>query len=270
MSEEQKVKFKIEKNTLKIEGSNDTYTLEMIRTIWLDATELSSRRVFTEKADKKYGYDTHSLRGIAKLNKDSLGIIGDKRATIREVPFTIRSLSHEDITNKINLEWSVSIGFYAGDWEIDDSDTWFVEIHIPPSDFNELLEIYKLGRIAKLSFGIQADLYVRDYDIYTPPSGRVTWYLRPDNDGNTNFPELATGKLTSLIWDEPTQKIDMYESLQATPEADEDSINEDFHKIPTVQHTADPATLAKLDKIARGINLLFWVLIFVGIGILIH
>ena len=157
----------------------------MIRHLYLSATELFLHRSIFYDIDKNIAHASYRLAGKARISKDALSVIADKDSLTHELSLTLKPWpKDEPSTPNDNVgHWRGCLSFNDFDWEIGHPAEWFVELYLPPPAFDELVNACKKASLATLSIGLKTDLWVRDYDLHTPPSGDVTWYLAPGEYG---------------------------------------------------------------------------------------
>jgi hypothetical protein len=103
-----------------------------------------------------------------------------------------------------------------------------------------LVSACQKGSLSTLSLALDTDLWVRDYDEYTPPSGRVTWYLSREKYGA----ELAHVLADSFIWTE--KPLILAPNPWDDKKGDKESEEEE-----DIQSTRDPDERAKRFEAAQ-------------------
>ena len=190
-------KPKIERRDGKIffKGEKHAYMQGMIRHFYLSAKELCFNRSISHDFDKGVAHASFSLVGKATVDKDSLGIIGNKKIRSRDLSLTLRpwpkdetpepdekksdhkSIRDRHIAERKHGPWRGMVGFIEHDWEIGIPDNWFAEVYLPQPVFDELAAVCRKGSLATLSLGFNSDFWVTDHDEHAPPSVAITWYL---------------------------------------------------------------------------------------------
>jgi hypothetical protein len=188
----------------------------MIRHFHLSAKELYINWSISHDFDNGATHASYGLSGKAGVDKDSLGIIGNKDVRSRDLSLTLKpwpkgetpdpdekkaerkSIRDEHIAERKHGPWRGVLGFIKYDWEIGNPDEWFAEVYLPQPVFDELATVCRKGALATLSLGFNTDLWVADHDEYAPPSVKITWYLAPGEYGY----DLAFLALDRFYWTE--------------------------------------------------------------------
>ncbi|MEO7864129.1 MAG: hypothetical protein ABIU05_27580 [Nitrospirales bacterium] len=216
MDDDKIVKFTLENGEL-VSGSN-TYCQFIIRDFRIEATEFSiirryynqfepdeaSARLFRSDPRKSSinlskAHVSVSILGKARIDQDSLSVIGDPELSTKEVSLEIREVEEE----KLELEkfaWRARIFLLSFDWEIGTEDSWCVSMNLPRKAFDELATVIENKSIGSLSINLDTDLWTHDHDRHAVPAQDVKWYLRPDDKGRADRPESAHGIVTGLSW----------------------------------------------------------------------
>jgi hypothetical protein len=198
-----KIQFQVNDGRLTIAGDQYAYIQGMIRTLWLTVDDLSLHRGFSYDEGKTSREE--QIRGIAKIEQgDTLAVAGSDARRTNEVPFSVRAARQDNPASPYERkgECIIVFGFMGADWEIDNQDKWFAEATIPEGEFRELADACKSGKVERISLSCKTDLWVREYDWNTPPSGDVVWYLAPSKNGDAKLPETAYGPVTNFGWSE--------------------------------------------------------------------
>ena len=245
-------KPKIERRDGKIfvEGEKHAYMQGMIRHFYLSAKELCFNRSISHDFDKGVAHASFSLIGKTTVDKDSLGIIGNKKVQSRDLSLHLRpwpkdetpdpdekKTEHKSIRDHHTAErkhgpWRGVVGFIEHDWEIGIPDEWFAEVYLPQPVFDELATVCRKGSLATLSLGFNSDFWVADYDEHAPPSVDITWYLAPGEYGSSDLAFLA---LDQFNWTENSL------FLKPSRRSADDKISEEEVDVPT----ADPEAYRK-------------------------
>lgn len=158
--------------------------------------------IFDRSFDQKDSRTRLYVNGTAKIDKDSLGIIGDPENSTEELDLTFEQLD-ESSEEFARFAWKANIFFLRADWELDTTDSWYVTIYVPTAVFRDLVLETEEKRPHLLSLRIDTDLWAEESDQHMPPAGRVLWYLAPNKDGRLDrMPENAHGVVTSMSWSE--------------------------------------------------------------------
>ena len=156
--------------------------------------------IFDRSFDQKDSQTRLYVNGTAKIDKDSLGIIGDPENSTQELDLTFEQLD-ESSEEFARFAWKANIFFFRTDWEIDATDSWCMTIYVPTAVFRDLVLETEEKSAHLLSLRIDTDLWTEESDQHMPPAGTVRWYLAPDKGGRLDrMPENAHGVVTSLRW----------------------------------------------------------------------
>lgn len=209
--------------TISVEGQKGKFTQKLIRSLGLRIPQMNVSRSFrTEEAN---GATMTRLTGQAVIDRDRLGRIGLPEYASELV---VGLLPSSDASH----HWRGSIGFIPYDWEFIGEETYFCEIYIPTTAFDELIREHDQGKLRNLEIFLHTDLWGFDYDYYAPPSGKVSWHLPPDHNGNATRAGLGAVKVEVFRWsDEKIQPRVASKRLPAPGKT-----GELFHVEPPLTH----------------------------------
>jgi hypothetical protein len=200
------------------------YFLERIRTVWFEVTSLS----VSFHVAAKSGEARASVSGEARLDRDTLGVIGNNTNQTQTLKCSIspcdwppkeesKGSPEELLIGLDEFCGYAEVGFSSSDWEIGNPDEWFISVYVPRASFDAMVRATLNGTANRITAGARFDgLYV--HDKWAPPSIRVTWYLRPHKLRNdAQSPEFAFGKLRTFRWDR--MPIALPSETESSPEA---------------------------------------------------
>jgi hypothetical protein len=224
MDDDRIVNFTLEDG--KLVCGSDTYCQFIIRDFRIESTELSiirryynqfepdeaSARTFRSdprrsSIDLKKAHVSVSIQGKARIDQDSLSVIGDPELSTKEVSLEIHEIPEEEADFE-KFAWRANIFLLSFDWEIGTEDSWCVSMNLPRKPFDELAAVIESKSIGLLSINVETDLWARDHDRHAVPAQDVKWYLRPDDKGRANRPENAHGVVTGLSWSNKLLTLD--------------------------------------------------------------
>lgn len=188
---------------LRIVGSDKKYEVP-IRTFRVIARSLRIVRQFD--ADHIPPHARVFLVGMADLDsRDSLGVLGAPELVTKTVRLTLhgvaldewRGAGKHDETNdpEQSRPYTAQVGFSSSDWEIGNDDEWWAYAGIPVNVMSDIVDSIQTGRLSEISVSMNLER-IYTSDIYVPPSGWITWLLRPDAKGNTRTPHTAVGHVS--------------------------------------------------------------------------
>lgn len=185
------------------------YQQGVTRTLWLVASDLSlSHNIDRHNVgDDEPLRRTYWLQGRASLDGDRIGVIGEPESVTSSVDLTLHAWPEGKPAGR-RSEWKASIGFLAHDWEAGDEDTWYAELWLPKAVLDEIISFYRNQRLTYMQLGVESDLWVTETARFKPLGRRIDWFLRPDKNGDTGFPESANAEIIMLKWGESKQQLD--------------------------------------------------------------
>lgn len=224
MDDEKTVDFKVENGELIC--GNEKYIQFIIRNFQLEATEFSvirryynslkyqdSELRFGRSDPKKAQVDltqAHvgtALFGKARIDRDSLSVIGAPELITNEVSLEISKIKEEDDEFE-KFAWRSHIFLSPFDWEIGNDDSWCVSITLPRKTFDELGAVIENKNIGTLSMSLETDLWAHSHDAHAVPAQSVKWFLTPDDKGRVERAQSAHGIVTNLSWTNKATKLE--------------------------------------------------------------
>ncbi len=202
----------IEEQGAKLVHDGKTYEPELIRRLWLTAHELKvgwSEDYDQNPGDKDMEGIKETLKalrppaegkrgtyisGLVKLAKktETLTVIGDSTNSARSINLSLKPVAlelHKTSTGRNAA--TVVLGFTKADWEIGNSDQWWIELYVPKETFAALGRSIRSGYLESLSIGLGFAEQIYTDDWLAPPSVGISWFLRPDKrNGDVGIPPV--------------------------------------------------------------------------------
>lgn len=187
---------------LRRDGTDEIYYLNPIRSLHLDLsdfylTEGISRPARRQTSEQQTtGWRT--IRGRARLDDDTLAVIGARNKRTKELDFTLHAGVERE--NDPEVLWNGHIGFNPRDDENGIEEGWWGELTISQALMDAMVVQYRAGRIKRLWASLEVfGAYAEGADYYgQSPVWGMEWHLRPDDDGGST---IRIG-MNSIAWDE--------------------------------------------------------------------
>lgn len=217
-----------------------THTYYPTRNIWL---EVQTLEVLTILGDpKEEGAEPpllNRVRGAAMLEDRSISVVGDPESKVRTLTISFEAGDWRPKPEEPKPELFPSmhtylggamLGFNRADWEIGNSDDWWIVCYLPKLFIEALVTDIRSGQL----YGMKLSLVLRD--LYTtehrmaPVSSRGHLFIRPNKRDNTiGLPEIATGHVCAIHF--ASASLDLNKSK--VPELDETfATDEEMHPTP--------------------------------------
>lgn len=219
------------------DGKKHTYY--PTHSIWLDVQTLEVLTILGEP--KEEGAEpplVTRVRGTAALEDYSISVVGDPEPKVRTL--TISLSASEWCTKPEEPEpgmfpsmhrelGGAMLGFNRADWEIGNSDEWWIECYLPKPFIEALVADVRSSQLhgMKLSLALRG-LYTTEHSM-APVSSRGHLFIRPDKRENTvDHPEMATGHVRSVHFasasrdlrkPEPPEPEETFDSEEESPAA---------------------------------------------------
>jgi hypothetical protein len=238
-----------------------------IRTLYLRVLEIRSLRQFHDYEPKSHSLPELrlALRGTAVLEAgDTIEVIGDTSTRCSDLSIGFRAATEsqhiefvERYSRAMQAEWhelrnaaktpgsgifddrlgvdlvpNVSLSFSAADWEIGNSDEWWIEVILSEKVIAELKDAVERRQFLSLKLGISAWNIFTDRSFYVPSDKGFHWFVRPGKyspemvRGVTTVMTLETARVTSELRDE--QPISTYEPEREQAELQPQSRDDQF------------------------------------------
>lgn len=136
------------------------------------------------------------LTGIAIIDLDTLGVLGQPEFSTNEVKVTLRRIAGVD-TDGRDWRWKSQIYCFPFDWEIGNADEWSVVINVPADEFDVLYDCVDRGKFGGGTVHMDTDLWAEHMDKHRPPSSAMRWYLGP---GSRRTADVGMGVVSSFHW----------------------------------------------------------------------
>ena len=189
------------------EGKSHTYYPSS--RIWLNAQTLELLTFLREPQEPgELPQLMTRVRGTAVLEDYSISVVGDPSSKVRKLSMMFAAEEPKargegsepgpDAFESGELGRAL-LGFNRADWEIGNSDEWWVECYLPKSFIDNLVSEVRKGEIhgMQLSLSLRG-LYTTEHPM-APVSSRGHLFIRPNRRDNTvALPELATGAVRSI------------------------------------------------------------------------
>ncbi len=234
------------------DGKQHTYYPN--RSIWLEVQTLEVLTVLAES--RQEGAEPQLMtrvRGTAVLEDRSISVVGDPDSRVGQLTINLSAvewpLEPEEQEPGISRSaygqlGRAVLGFNRADWEIGNSDEWWIECYLPKPFIEAMVADIRSGQMhgMQLSLALRG-LYTTEHSL-APVSSRGHLFIRPDKRDNTiNRPELATGDVRAIHFASASRDL-------RKPEPQEPE--EDF--LPEAEEAA--TTTAPEDPVAAAVALL--------------
>ena len=193
---------------LYTDAGGKEHTYHPARSIWLEVQTLQILTVLGGPAEEG---GTPKLitrvRGSAVLEDYSISVVGDPSSKVRALRISFeageygpkRSPEENPLLFGSSLEilGGAMVGFSRADWEIGNSDEWWISCYLPEFFIDALLTDIRSGWIDSMNVGLRlSQLYTTEHP-WAPVSSRGHLFLRPNKlDNSIGFPEMASG----VVW----------------------------------------------------------------------
>lgn len=266
-----------DREQIKLEESNGVLTAtyddgkteefcEPIRSLSIEAKDLQITHSFDWNAKEiRLGRSDSAIVGQGLLSKgDALCVIGKKHTKSEEISLSIRPA---DFNSHLDLEdppINASLSFNESDWEIGNDSVWWVDLYMPNALFDELTSLVNKRKLESLSIRLKSkEFLVRSFDFHTPPSGRITWYIK---DGQYSADLINCSTATFYIKE---RKL-ICGSLQSGTDqtAADKSLYVEDGEGGIDQAKPTPLNYSQLKMLSNSLKAIFWGLIAVAAAIM--
>jgi hypothetical protein len=246
------------------DGARHEYE-QPIRTLWLKLVNL--RQTYAARyreAGNEYEPLLRGFKGTAVFpDRSSLEVIGKPDTRSTSLSASIVELDEKRLNSKEARGFKpVSLSYAKHDWEIGNDETWWLEVYLPPVQFNTLATVFQSDKLAELELGLEMQgLYIEEWG--APPSVSVNWRLPPLLN---QISKLATGDLKQLRIE--TRALDL------SPKSGESGSNGETdtrYAAKPVENisTALRSLSSKVDNLDRHTKWIFWALVAM-IGVYVY
>lgn len=177
----------------------------------LDMQELQLWQYLREPAeDNATPVMVPQLRGTARLEDYGISVIGEPDNNTRTLTVQLLAAASHPAPEAVDKEalgafafskpvGEAHLGFNRADWEIGNSNEWWLSCHIPEVMHRALVEAVTAGTLTSVGMSLQMKNLYMDGHTYAPAASRNTFFLRPSRHDNTiNLPETARGYVMSM------------------------------------------------------------------------
>ncbi|WP_233869168.1 Na/Pi cotransporter family protein [Paraburkholderia adhaesiva] len=191
------------------------------RSIWLTLQDLRIVQQAESAGPDRQSILATYIQGTAHLDDGNLCVIGEPwtRQHVVSVTFGIRELNEGDRHGL--REWqdvlgttfsdvplgTARLGYNADDHEIQDAGRWWASLHVPASSMQGLIEGIDAARLKDVKLA----LCLRNLYSITPEvsdaRGGACVFLRPDSVNITGLPEVATGYVTHMEFEQASIRL---------------------------------------------------------------
>lgn len=187
------------------------------RQVWLDLQDLQVWRHLRESEADGAPNLVMQAQGEARLEDYDLSIIGEPTNKTRSVRVSVEArdlgATLEEADNVLGISLSkplgaAQLGFSRSDWEIGNSDEWWLSCYVTGDTLRGLADAVTTGALQSVKLGLRLkDLYTTEHPM-APISGRANLFLRPNRGDNTiEWPQCATGYIIHLSMS--LERVDM-------------------------------------------------------------
>lgn len=196
------------------------------RRIWLEVQTLELLTFLREPQEQ--GAEPQlvtRVRGTAVLEDYSISVVGDPATRVRKLTIVLAAEEAQPKPEEPEVETfafgqlgRAMLGFNRADWEIGNSDEWWIECYLSKPFIEAMISDTRSGQIhgMQLSLSLKG-LYTTEHSM-APVSSRGHLFIRPNKRDNTiKLPELATGDVRSIHFASSSRDLRKPELLE--PEA---------------------------------------------------
>ncbi|WP_296650028.1 Na/Pi symporter [Paraburkholderia sp.] len=194
---------------------------EAARSIWLTLQDLRIVRQAEPTGEERQPVLTSYVQGTAHLDDGYLCVIGEPwtRQHAVSVTFAARELTEGD--HRGLREWqdilgitfsdiplgTARLGYNAADHEMQENGRWWASLHVPASSMQGLIECIDAARLTDVKLGLS----LKNLYLLTPEAanahGDACVFLRPDSVNTTSLPEVATGYVTHMAFEQAAIRL---------------------------------------------------------------
>ncbi|OIT13539.1 hypothetical protein BL241_03120 [Ralstonia solanacearum] len=198
------------------------------RSIWLEVQTLEVLTILGEP--KEEGAEPllmTRVRGTALLEDHSISVVGDPESRVRQLSISLaigewppkpEGSEPGNVPSMFGQLGRAMLGFNRADWEIGNSDEWWIECYLPKPFIEAMVADIRSGQIngMQLSLALRG-LYTTEHSM-APPSSRGHLFIRPNKrDNSIEHPELATGDVRAIHFASASRDLRKHEPQE--PEA---------------------------------------------------
>jgi hypothetical protein len=179
------------------------------RRISLDLQELQVWRHLKQPKDDVAPTFALQLQGVARLEDYGIAVIGEPTNNTRSLkvvfePGDLGAARAEAESDPENIMLTPPVGraflgFSRADWEIGNSDEWWLSCYVTTETLEGLSKTVISGSAKSVKLGVRlSNIYSDDHPM-APASSKAHLFLRPDKkDNSINYPENASGYVLHL------------------------------------------------------------------------
>ncbi|MEM5316712.1 Na/Pi symporter [Paraburkholderia sp. JHI869] len=189
---------------------------ESARSIWLTLQDLRIVRQAEPNGEESQSILATYIQGTAHLDDGELCVIGEPWTRQHAVSVTFSTRELNDGDHRGLREWqdalgitfsdsplgTARLGYNADDHEMHEPGQWWASFHVPASSMQGLIEGIDAARLTDVKLALSMK---RLYSI-TPEvavaQGNPCVFLRPDSVNETGLPEVATGYVTHMAFEQ--------------------------------------------------------------------
>jgi phosphate:Na+ symporter len=210
-----------------VEGTADgnvRMRYEAARSIWLTLQDLRIVRQAEHTGEERQSTLATYIQGTAHLEDGYLCVSGEPwtRQHAVNVTFSVRELNDGD--HRGLREWqdtlgitfsdtplgTARLGYNAADHEMQEPGQWWASFHVPAGSMQGLIEGIDAARLTDVKLALSLkNLYTVSPKL-VDAHGDVCVFLRSDSVNATGLPEVATGYVTHMAFEQA--RIRLYEA----------------------------------------------------------
>ena len=189
---------------------------EAAGSIWLTLEDLRIVQQAESTGDEGQSILATYAQGTAHLDDGDLCVIGQPKTRQRAISVTFAARELNDGDHRGLREWqdelgitfsdiplgTARLGYNAADREMQEPDRWWASLHVPAASMQGLIDGIDAARLTdvKLALSLKS-LYSIAPEIAGAHGDRCV-FLRADNVNATGFPEVASGYVTHLAFEQ--------------------------------------------------------------------
>lgn len=194
---------------------------EPARSVWLTLQDLRIVRQAEPTGDEGQSVLATYIQGTAHLDDADLCVVGEPqtRQHAVSVTFAVRELNEGD--HRGLREWqdelgiafsdvplgTARLGYNAADPEIQEPGRWWASFHVPASSMQGLIEGIDAARLTDVKLALSMrHLYSTALEAAIT-QGDPCVFLRPDSVNATGLPEVATGYVTHMAFEQARLRL---------------------------------------------------------------
>ncbi|WP_321965248.1 Na/Pi symporter [Paraburkholderia sp. J7] len=194
---------------------------EPARSVWLTLQDLRIVRQAEPTGDEGQSVLATYIQGTAHLDDADLCVVGEPqtRQHAVSVTFAVRELNQGDHQglrewqDELGIAFSdvplgtARLGYNAADPEIQEPGQWWASFHVPASSMRGLIEGIDAARLTDVKLALSMRHLYSNAPEAAVTHGDPCVFLRPDSVNATGLPEVATGYVTHMAFEQARLRL---------------------------------------------------------------